>query len=221
MNGVTPRTLLGRSAVAALILVGLIGCEYAVGRLIVAPGSSIAAFDETVRISVQVADGLVHTTGSAVTQLGNAFVLIPFAVFVGWLSRDERTWRPAMFGVVAVAGAELITQTVKRLVQRERPVGSDAYGWAFPSGHVTVAAAVSVATAALLASRVQSPVARTALWFAAALVVVAVGWSRIALGAHWFSDVVTAAVVTTVWVGVSYWVVDPVRPIPEEAANAR
>src|SRR4051812_18026227 len=102
MNGATRFGTAARVAVALIAVTLLIGIEWAIGSAIVAPGSTIAAFDETVTSAVRVFGGPIHTVALIVTQLGNALVLVPFALFVGWMSRAEKSWRPAVFAAVAV-----------------------------------------------------------------------------------------------------------------------
>jgi CDP-diglyceride synthetase len=41
-------------------------------------------------------------------------VLIPFAAAVGWISYGRRSWSTALYAIVAVVGAEIIAQIVKR-----------------------------------------------------------------------------------------------------------
>jgi len=112
--------------------------------------------------------------------LGNAVV--------SWL-RGERgaTW--AFLVVGATAGASF--SVLKDVVQRPRPalwprlVESD--GYAFPSGHAMVTAAVFPLLAHVLARR--APRWAAAFWAMGLLVPLYVGFGRLYLGVHWPTDV--------------------------------
>jgi undecaprenyl-diphosphatase len=64
--------------------------------------------------------------------------------------------------------------------------GHNQYG--YPSGHVTAATAIAIATAAEIDDRL-SVAERTMLWTAVAALSLSVGWSRLYLDEHWIDDV--------------------------------
>ncbi|MDQ1615419.1 MAG: hypothetical protein QOJ60_1358 [Actinomycetota bacterium] len=143
------------------------------------------------------------TAMRALSDAGSTVVyLAVFAVVVGWLLW-RRLPRLALFVVVTVAGSSLLNQVVKTAVDRARPVLPDpvahANGMSFPSGH---AQAAIVAAAVLLL--VFLPVLR-GNWRPVALTVaivwvLAVGFSRVALGVHYVSDVLAGYVLGAAWV---------------------
>lgn len=83
----------------------------------------------------------------------------------------------------------------RALIGRGRPHFADPVavgsGYAFPSGHALASAITCGALLALLWPRADRPV-RAVAGTAAALTVLGVGWTRIALGVHWPSDVLAA-----------------------------
>ncbi|WP_052390713.1 phosphatase PAP2 family protein [Streptomyces sp. NRRL B-24484] len=98
-------------------------------------------------------------------------------------------------------------------VGRDRPHFADpvayADGAAFPAGHA-MASAVTCAALVALAWPLAGRAGRSWAVGAAALAVLAVGWSRIALGVHWPSDVLAgwlaaAALLGWVTVAVELW----------------
>ncbi|MGG8406937.1 phosphatase PAP2 family protein [Streptomyces sp. 12297] len=108
------------------------------------------------------------------------------ALAAGWLLwRGDR--RRALCVAVATVVASAVQHGLKVLLGRERPTWPDpvdsAWFAAFPSGHAMTAAVVC----GLLLWVVGRP-GRTG-WAVAAVSVLGVGWTRLYLGVHWFSDV--------------------------------
>lgn len=197
-------------AVAATLvayLAVLVASGWATGTLLV----DVAGVDGAVRVD-QVAVGylverripwLTTTLGHA-TWLGTAFVLLPFVGVVGVAVRRRTTsWAPLVQLGVSLGGAIVVYDAVKVLVARPRPhVGqlvSTATGFAFPSGHATQIAAITV-TITLLGTALPVSRSRRALaWGATALIVLVVGVSRIYLGVHWPTDVLAGSALGALW----------------------
>jgi membrane-associated phospholipid phosphatase len=77
------------------------------------------------------------------------------------------------------------------LHQRRPPKAGRHHGrnqYAYPSGHVTAATAIAIATAAEVDDRLSAR-ERTLLWSAVTAVSISVGWSRLYLDEHWIDDV--------------------------------
>ena len=88
-----------------------------------------------------------HTAAAAITWLGSAVMLLPLLAILALVARRRSSWVPVVTAAVAIGGAEAVSQVVKRLVQRPRPPGAIANGFAFPSGHATFAAAAALTLA--------------------------------------------------------------------------
>jgi hypothetical protein len=105
------------------------------------------------------------------------------------------------FLVTVVVGQNLIANSVKALVERERPPVphlAPSSGFSFPSGH-TAAAAATWAAVVLVLGRGRP--FRSKAWLAAgaAAVTVAVAASRVLLGVHWLTDVIGGAALGFGW----------------------
>jgi membrane-associated phospholipid phosphatase len=130
-----------------------------------------------------------------VTQCGAGPVLYPVLLALvvrRWQRRDGRGPGWAALPIAAVAAAQILEGVLFVTLPRTSPAGGPGAS-SFSSGHAAAAAlAWGLVTAHLLA-RVSSSRRRTAFVLAAGAVAgFAVGASRIALGAHWFTDVVGA-----------------------------
>jgi undecaprenyl-diphosphatase len=92
--------------------------------------------------------------------------------------------------------------------RRERPFFPDPLAtestFSFPSGHSLVSLAVYGSVALLLARRVRSPGRRALLFAGTALLVLAIGFSRLYLGVHFLSDVLAGYAAGAAWLALLY-----------------
>ncbi|MFG2481108.1 phosphatase PAP2 family protein [Streptomyces fagopyri] len=140
------------------------------------------------------------------------------ALLTVWLVY-RRAWRLAAWSAVTAVAGGLIGLLVKTVVERARPSLEDpvahAPGFSFPSGHAmtaTTSFAVLLLVLLPLVPRAWRPLG----WCLAVVSVLGVGFTRVALGVHWFSDVVggwllgLAVVALTAW-AFEAWRVDSGR----------
>src|SRR4029077_13459313 len=126
-------------------------------------------------------------------------VLFALVVFFVW----KRWWPFLVTLVVAVPGGMLLNEWVKILVHRQRPFVDGPFvdwsGYSFASGH-TIAATLLYGQLALFILPAMK--ARHWRWLtlsSATLLVALVGFSRIALGAHFLTDVLAAIFFGIIW----------------------
>lgn len=128
--------------------------------------------------------------------------LIVLAAVVLWLLW-RRLPRLALFVATTAAGSGLLNVVVKAAVHRLRPVVihpvANAPGSSFPSGHAQ-AAIVGYAVLLLVFLPILHGAWRSVATTFAVLMVVAIGFSRIALGVHFLSDVVGGYILGAAWV---------------------
>lgn len=142
-----------------------------------------------------------------ISDLGDAIFLAALlaAVALAWLYRTRR-WSVALFLLVALVGGALLTDVLKDLVERPRPPErfaiAETSGSAFPSGHTTQATVAFGALAYLHGAVVRAWSARVAIWAAAVMVMMLVGFSRTYLGVHWLSDVAGAYALGAAWLAI-------------------
>jgi len=130
--------------------------------------------------------------------------LIALGALVVFLYVRSARPRTAMLFVVAVLGAELLDQVLKLMFHRTRPVAffglAEPLGYSFPSGHSLVSCVFFGVLAAFAAMRTRSRARQWSFYIAAALLIAAIGYSRIYLGVHYFSDVIAGYAAGVVWV---------------------
>lgn len=147
----------------------------------------------------------------------------------------RRLWRLAAFVAVTGIGSSLLNTAVKAAVNRPRPLVDHPLvhppGASFPSGHAQ-AAVTGYAVLLLVFLPVLSPRWRRPAVAVSAVMVLAIGFSRVALAAHFVSDVVAGFVLGAAWTAAmtalfSAWRLQRGRPAvrpgsglaPEQAAR--
>jgi len=126
----------------------------------------------------------------AVTELGDAGVVVAVAVAaLVWLAW-RRNWRAAvhLVSVVAVAGIATAVLKIALRIHRPEPIDTGWDAFAFPSGHSAANAALYGFLAIITAWEVKGRW-RLPITGAIAVLIGAIAFSRVYLGAHWLSDV--------------------------------
>jgi undecaprenyl-diphosphatase len=193
------RSLIFGLLVAALSLLVFAWLAEGIGR------SDIPRYDEQIRAAVHRHSYPPLTAiMSAISLAGSPAVL--FALAIVAIARYVRQGRPpaAWLLVITVLGAEALEQLLKLVFHRTRPVAffglREPLGYSFPSGHAMVSCSFFGVLAAFAAARAKSPAWRWFYRISAALLVAAIGLSRIYLGVHYPSDVLAGYAAALVWV---------------------
>jgi undecaprenyl-diphosphatase len=99
--------------------------------------------------------------------------------------------------------ADISSEGLKGLYGRPRPDlvphGAYVYSASFPSGHSTLSAATFLTLAALIASLESARGTKRMVFTLAAMLILAIGFSRIYLGVHWPSDVLAGWCLGGAW----------------------
>ena len=139
---------------------------------------------------------LISDSGSA---LAWQVVLAAVVLWLLW----RRLRRLALFVVITAAGSSLLNTLVKTAVHRLRPVLTNPVahegGLSFPSGHAQ-AAIVGYSVLLLVFLPVMHGAWRRMGVALAVFMVLVIGFSRIALGVHYLSDVLGGFVLGGAWV---------------------
>ena len=144
---------------------------------------------------------------NAVSEPGFRLVGVPVVVLTSafLLLRGHRIEALVMWGATLVTLG--IDQTIGRLVARPRPTDDlvqtlrDLDGFSFPSGHVTYYVVFLGVLSYVSVRNIPPGPVRLILHTAVVIALLAVGLSRIYLGAHWIGDVVAGYAVGAAVVG--------------------
>ncbi|HEX7251493.1 MAG TPA: phosphatase PAP2 family protein [Thermoanaerobaculia bacterium] len=140
----------------------------------------------------------------AVTTLGDARFLVPACLATVLVLYHQKHRVAGLLFAGSVIGGWLLETLLKISFHRSRPDLWPALVAertpSFPSGHATMSTVFFGGIAALVFHLSKSRWLRAASVTGAAAVILAVGASRIFLGAHWLTDVVAGFLVGLFWV---------------------
>src|SRR5437867_3215624 len=141
---------------------------------------------------------------NAISLLGSPVTLTILALGVGLLLAARRQWILLAGWLAAFAGGGVLDAVLKLAIRRPRPPGAAAFlqhfSWSFPSGHA-MASLIGYGMLAyvLTVLWIQRRSAQIAVVLGAALLIIAIGFSRLYLGVHYFSDVVGGYAAGVLW----------------------
>ena len=191
---------IGRTAaLTAVVLFGVLTL------LVVTSLKALLNVDATVTGTLH-AYAITHTgftrAMQAVSDIGSGVTWwIVLAGVSAWLAWNRRA-RLSLFVIATGVGGSLINALIKSAVNRARPTFPDpvslAAGRSFPSGH-TQGAVVGCGILLIVFLPRVIPAVRIGVVAAAAIVVGLIGFSRVALGVHYPSDVVGGVLVGLAW----------------------
>jgi membrane-associated phospholipid phosphatase len=188
-------------------LLGLLGLSVAAFAKLAEEVTSrewVVTFDGTVATWLhEHAGGFPTTLLRLATELGSPVAILALSVGTVAALLLRRSRLQAAFTGVAVAGGEGLNLLLKAAFERPRPSFSDplatAGGFAFPSGHAMISLVVYGGIGTLISARLVSRRRRGLLLGGLALVVLAVGFSRVYLGVHYVSDVLAGYSAGLAW----------------------
>jgi membrane-associated phospholipid phosphatase len=126
-------------------------------------------------------------------------ILFALVLFFAW----KRWWPSLVTLIVAVPGGMLLNEWVKVLVHRQRPFVDGPFvdwsGYSFASGHTIAATLLYGQLLLFILPALKARHWRLLSIFSALSLVAVVGFSRIALGAHFLTDVLAAIIFGIIW----------------------
>jgi membrane-associated phospholipid phosphatase len=151
-------------------------------------------------------DRLTPVFGSvlhALTEVGSSewigMVLLALVLFFAW----KRWWPSVVTLIIAVPGGMLLNEWLKLAVHRDRPFVEGAFvdwsGYSFASGHTIGATLLYGQLLLFVLPSLKGRHLRLLCIFSAASLVLLVGFTRIALGAHFLTDVLAAIFFGIIW----------------------
>lgn len=143
------------------------------------------------------------TTAVDVTALGSITLVVLFSAFTLLVLLVLRDWMGALQLLVASAGASILIVVTKDFIERARPTEAPQLivvsGFSYPSGHSVSTSALYLTIAIVAGRYMQHPGARAAIFLAVSAVLIMIAASRVYLGVHYATDVVSGISLGAGW----------------------
>ncbi len=164
----------------------------------------VAAFDSAILLAAaRTRTPWLTIAAVDVTALGSITLVVLFSAFTLLVLFVLRDRMGALQLLAASAGAGLLTVATKDFIERIRPAEAQQLivvsGFSYPSGHSASAAALYLTIAIVAGRYIRRAGARTAPFMAVSAVVLMVGASRVYLGVHYATDVVSGIALGAAW----------------------
>ena len=138
-----------------------------------------------------------------VTALGSITLVVLFSAFTLLVLLVLRDRMGALQLLAASVGAGILTILTKDIIERSRPAEAQQLiavsGFSYPSGHSVSTSALYLTIAIIACGYVQHSGARAAIFVAVSVVLFMVGASRVYLGVHYATDVVSGISLGAAW----------------------
>ncbi len=138
-----------------------------------------------------------------VTALGSITLVVLFSAFTLVVLLVLRDRLGALQLLAASAGAGILTLVTKNIIERIRPEQAQQLivvsGFSYPSGHSVSTSALYLTIAIIAGRYVRHSGARAAIFLAVSVVLIMVGASRVYLGVHYATDVVSGISLGAAW----------------------
>jgi len=224
LRRLTPGQYLGLHLTIGLMAAA--GCLWLFGGL----AEDILTNDPLVQYDRAIADYLhgvvtppLTTFFLVVTALGSIETIALLGTIVAAVLGKQRRWFYLGTWIAAVGGSVVLDRLLKELFARPRPSFDHPLlretSYSFPSGHAMESLVVYGMLAYLAVLALKTWRARTAVVFGAALLVLLIGFSRMYLGVHYFSDVVAGYAAGGVWLSALISGVETIRRSRKEAKS--
>ena len=152
-------------------------------------------------------------TMALVSSLASTIAVLSLSIVVSTFLLWKRRWYGLLALALVVPGGLLLNLLLKMAFARGRPDWGDfdLIGYSFPSGHTMTATLFYGLLGAFFVLEVKSWYWRAIAAVLTFMIICAVGFSRIYLGAHYVSDVIAAFTAGAAWLAICLTAVETLR----------
>lgn len=146
-------------------------------------------------------NGFLNNLMVLITNIGSTlFISIStFALLIFFVSKNK--WRYSVLLLLSILGGKLLGSATKIIIARQRPADSLILvdGYSLPSGHALMSIIFFSILIYYFKNHVQKTATKYFLIITSTLLILSIGFSRIYLNAHWFTDVIAGFSLGVFW----------------------
>ena len=169
----------------------------------VSGNASIVQFDVALANALHSA----ATTGSTAAFITISYFGGPYLTFgsivIAIIFGLKRQWLGLTIWLITFIGGELLNYVLKNVFARPRPTFATPLVierfYSFPSGHAMMSIIIYGMLAYIICLLIKNNAQRLLVLIAATFIIIVIGISRMALGVHYFSDVIAGYAVAAIW----------------------
>jgi len=190
------------------IVIGLVACAISLvifGALVdgVSDNEGIVQFDIALANALHNEATKGSTSAFLTISLFGGTLLFIWSFIVGLIFVWRRQWLGLIIWTITIAGGEILNSLLKVFFARPRPTFATPLVierfYSFPSGHAMMSFIAYGMLAYIICVLLKNNAQRLLVILATGFIIVIIGVARIALGVHYFSDVVAGYTVATLW----------------------
>jgi undecaprenyl-diphosphatase len=213
---ISPESFVGLQLTAGLVAFAFALVLFAVIAVSVAKENDLTQLDTQINVwlHLHITKQLTHLF-KLISKLHSDLIVavVTLALCAYLWFRHLRYWFLAF--ISAVFGGMLLNVVLKNLFVRSRPHFDDSIRvyttFSFPSGHTMLATVFYGVLCAFVVSRLRGSMLRGLAILLAMFMIVLVGFGRMYLGVHYFSDVLGAMAEGSAWLALCFLIVGLIR----------
>lgn len=164
---------------------------------------TLVAFDQRLADALHNRASEGWTSAFALVTLFGSEIAFALALVVAAYYALRRNWLKLIVWLTALAGGQALNLVLKAVFARERPVFADPLVverfYSFPSGHAMLSMICYGLFAYFLMGRLRRTRVKALVLALALVAILMIGFSRLYLGVHFFSDVVAGYLAGGAW----------------------
>jgi membrane protein DedA with SNARE-associated domain/membrane-associated phospholipid phosphatase len=136
-----------------------------------------------------------------ITSSMNLLGIVFLSMVVIGIMVYKKKWYSILLYLFSIGGGALIAYSIKQIMHRTRPENALIHvtGFSFPSGHATVAIIFFSVVLYSFKNEIKGTIGRASYIITGIILTLLIGFSRIYLGVHWFSDIVAGFALGMFW----------------------